>query len=278
VQATPSPRRRRGLLALVCSLTLLAPPAFAQPWELAVCADFNAFPFSRRDGVGFDLDVVRLLAADLGATVTIDWDVYGVSMIRDKLREGICDLIMGVPDGANGLLSTVAYYRSPLVFVYRSEDGFDVDSFDSPDLARARIGIQSAAGPEHQALMVRGLGDNIDLMFTGRGGQIFDDPLRPLLQALIDGAIDVAITWGPNAGYYAAEADVPLTVRPGPDFEAPFTPLFINMTIGVRRGDEALRDLLNDAITRNWEGIDAILDAYYVPRLPLPRSPGGARR
>ena len=56
-----------------------------------------------------------------------------------------------------------------------------------------------------------------------------------------------------------------------PEFEPPFTPMFINIVVGVRRGDEALRDLINTGIALRWDEIAAVLKEFNVPTMPLPR-------
>jgi ABC-type amino acid transport substrate-binding protein len=47
--------------------------------------------------------------------------------------------------------------------------------------------------------------------------------------------------------------------------------MVFSITVGVRKGDEGLRDLLNRAIVRRWEEIQEILVSYGVPLLPLPK-------
>jgi mxaJ protein len=266
----PSARGQRRLAAAIVMLLVTA-QAHAQSWEMRVCADHNSLPFSRSDEAGFENRIAAVLAHHLDAELAFVWWPQGPSMVRDQLREGNCDMIIGVPDGASGLLSTIAYYRSPYVFVFRADAGYDIRTFDDPILADLRLGVQSAAGPEHQALLERGLGPNIELLFAGRGRDESPDPLEPLIAAVADGTIDVAVTWGATGGYYAARQAVPLVVNPTPDFEPPFTPLYINMVIGVRSGDEALRDRLGVALAERWDEVQAVLDEFDVPRLALPR-------
>lgn len=268
-----------ALAALLASATFLATSAQAASWELRVCAEYNSMPFSRTTEDGFENRIAEILADELGAELTYVWSAFGPQMFRDQLREGNCDLVMGVPDGYAGLISTLSYYRSPFVFIFRSDSPYDIRSFDDPILASLRLGVESAAGPEHEALLERGLGPNVELMFTGRGTDNNPDPLARVVVAVADGTIDVAVAWGASAGYYAARQEVPLTVNPTPEFIPPFTPLYINMTIGVRRGDESLRDRLSIALARRWDDVQAVLDDYDVPRLPIarPSVPEGVR-
>jgi ABC-type amino acid transport substrate-binding protein len=92
-----------------------------------------------------------------------------------------------------------------------------------------------------------------------------------LIDAVAEGDIDVAVPWGPVAGYYAARQDPPLKVVPVPEFDIPFTPMYHSIVIALRLGDEEFRDLLDGAIARRWDDIYAVLAEYNVPTLPLPR-------
>jgi len=265
-------------LIVALSIALLG-TATAQSWTMQVCADYNSMPFSRTAQDGFENSIAEILADELDAHLAYVWSAYGPTMFRDQLREGNCDIVMGVPDGASGLLSSLSYYRSPYVFVFRSDSPYDIRDFDDPLLEDLRLGVESAAGPGHEALLNRGLGANIELLFALRGTDADEDPLARIVTAVADGTIDVAVAWGANVGYYAARQDVPLTVNPTPEFIPPFTPLYINMTIGVRRGDESLRDRLSIALARRWDDVQAVLDEYNVPRLPIqrPSVPEGVR-
>jgi hypothetical protein len=91
-------------------------------------------------------------------------------------------------------------------------------------------------------------------------------------EAVARGDIDLGIAWGAIAGYYGARSEVPLrVVAVEPTFEPPFTTMVFAMTMGVRRGDEALRDQLGVAIARRWDDIQAVLAAYNVLTEPLAR-------
>jgi quinoprotein dehydrogenase-associated probable ABC transporter substrate-binding protein len=249
----------------------------AQAWELKVCADPNNLPHSRLDMTGFENRIAQIIADDLGATLAFAWFPQGEQMVTDLFRVGECDVVMGVPDGQGGMLTTFSYYRSPFVFAYRADRGLgNLNSFDNPILATLKIGIQPSGGPTHQALLSRGLRDNItqtyDYLAWAYTGEDLQDPLAPIIDDIANGVIDVAILWGPAAGYYSAREPVDIVVAPvDPPFEPPFIPMFINMAMGVRLGDESLRDRLDIAIAETWEEIYAVLAEYNVPLMELPR-------
>ena len=64
------------------------------------------------------------------------------------------------------------------------------------------------------------------------------------MRAVTAGEIDIAIVWGPLAGYYAKTSPVPLRLRPvSPEIDLPFLPFVYDVSMGVRHGDLALRDV-----------------------------------
>lgn len=264
----------------VCALILLliaglGPKALSQiqmdaAWEMRVCADPVSLPFSSQDESGFENRIAAILANELHASVTYDWHLFNSDMINERLREGECDLIMGIPDGYKGLLTTLAYYQSPYVFVYREDSSFDVTSLDDPVLSQLRIGVQSIGIPPYLALLRRGLEDNVVAKYGTRVGTA--DHLSELVNGVVQGDIDLGLAWGPVAGYYAKQQDVRLKLVPvTPVFEPPATFMSTPMTIGVRPGDESLRDRLNIAIAHRWDDIQAVLSDYGVQLDPLPK-------
>lgn len=239
-----------------------APPPFAS-WEMRVCADPNRMPFSHIDETGFENRIARIVAEQLNATLVYEWWPQSESMVVDYLRIGQCDVMMGIPDGASGLTSSLAYYRSPFVFAQRADRSPIIDNFDDPILPTLRIGVQPADGPTHNALETRGLGAKIM--------RIYETELRGPIDDVVKGDLDIVILWGPAAGYYARlQREVPIVLAPvTPEFEPPFIPMYINMVIGVRRGDEALRDLFDIAIAERWDDIQTVLEEFHLPLMPL---------
>lgn len=258
-------------MGLVVAWLLWAAP-LTRAWELKVCADPNSLPFSHVDQTGFDNRIARMVAETMGADLAYVWWALGPSMVREYLRAGECDVIVGVPDGYEGLLTTIAYYQSPYVFIYRADRGFDIRSLDDPILRRLRIGVSRTANPPHDALLARGLAGNVVLQFGERVTPDRPDPLADIVQAVARGDVDVGLAWGPVAGYYGPKQPVPLKVVPvTPEIEPPFINMVLAMTMAVRPGDEALRDRLNVVLSERWDDIEAVLRSFGVPLIPMPR-------
>jgi mxaJ protein len=84
--------------------------------------------------------------------------------------------------------------------------------------------------------------------------------------------IDVAIAWGPLAGFFATREPAPLSVTPvSPDHDGPMR-LSFAIAMAVRRGDTALHDAIDRALVQRREDIDAILRRFGVPLLKEPQS------
>ncbi len=88
-------------------------------------------------------------------------------------------------------------------------------------------------------------------------------------QLLID-KVDIAMVWGPLAGYFAKEFGHDLRVTPvEPEVDPPGLPFTFAISMGVRKGNVALRDQLEKVLLDRGSDIRAILDEYGVPQLPL---------
>ena len=240
---------------------------------LRVCADPNNLPFSDHAGHGFENKIIEMTAQDLGLTVEYTWWAQRRGYIRNTLKAEVCDVWPGIVSGAEMMTSTQPYYRSSYVFVTRADRGLRIASFDDPQLHNLIIGVQMVGSdamntPPAHALARRGIVQNV------RGYMLYGDyrqphPTSAIITAVEDGDVDVAIVWGPLAGYFAAQGSTPLaieTVQPWRDGVE--LPMAFYISMGVRRGDRALLLRLNDSLERNHAAIVAILASYHVPVLP----------
>jgi mxaJ protein len=278
----------RWLLPVALSaLALGAPaPSAAQPTPparvLRVCADPNNLPFSNERQEGFENRIAELVAREMKAELHYVWWAQRRGYIRNTLRAGLCDLFIGMPTGLDMVLVTRPYYRSTYTFVTK-RGGPRIASFDDPRLKRLRVGVQIigddyANAPPAEALAHRGIVRNV------RGYSVigdYRDPSPPsrIVHAVEKGEVDVAVVWGPLAGYFARRSTVPLRVVPvSPEVDVPYLPFVFDIAMGVRRGETALRDSLDAVIARRQRDIDRILADYGVPRADTPAMVGSVRR
>lgn len=267
-------------LAVACSLDVGRESSAAAVRELRVCADPNNMPFSNERGEGFENQLAELVAREMGARVRYTWWAQRRGFVRMTLRAGECDVIIGVPGSFELVLPTRPYYRSTYVFVYRKDADFTIDSFDDPDLGRLRVGVHLvgddyANTPPAHALASRGIIQNV-VGFSLYGNYARPNPPARIIEALAAGEIDVAIVWGPLAGYFAPRQSVALEVTPvSPQIDLPFLPFVFDIAMGVARGDTALKEELEHILAARDTEVQAILDEFGVPRLASGRHTAG---
>jgi mxaJ protein len=258
--------------AILLAIAALSPSAAvaAEPQSLRVCADPNNMPFSNHAGEGFENKLAEMVARHFGKTVSYTWWAQRRGFIRHTLKAGDCDLVMGIPAHYELVESTQPYYRSTYVFVSQAARHLKLDAIDDPKLRDLTIGVHLIGDdgnntPPAHALGQQGLVDNV------RGFMIYGDYRQPdppvrLIEAVERGEIDLAAAWGPLAGYAAGRSRIPLTVTPIIAGER-FAPqqFEFDIAMGVRKGDHAWRDQLNDFIAQHRAEIKGLLESYGVP-------------
>jgi mxaJ protein len=245
-----------------------------------VCADPNGMPFSNRQEAGFENALARLVSGALGYRLEYFWWAQRRGYVRNTLDAGKCDVVMGVTAGAERMLTTHPYYRSSYVFLQR-RGAPPITSLDDPALRSSKIGVQLIGddftnSPPAHSLGRRGIVDNV-VGFMVYGDYSSSDPERPIIDAVSSGAIDVAIVWGPLAGYYALSSSVPLELRPVEPLTDGIIRMSFAIAMGVRKSDTALRDELDRVLERERRKVSAILARYGVPEVLIPdaRRKGG---
>jgi ABC-type amino acid transport substrate-binding protein len=174
--------------------------------------------------------------------------------------------MIGAPAGYDLVRTTKPYYRSTYVFVYRKDKGFQLKTLDDPILKTIKIGVHllgedySNPPPVH-ALAKRGVVTNVvgfDTFYSEK------NPPSAIIDAVADGKIDAAIVWGPAAGYFVQHQKTPLAMVPIPSGKGDL-PFAFDISMGVKRGDDALFDDVEKAMVRHQAEITAILKDYGVP-------------
>jgi quinoprotein dehydrogenase-associated probable ABC transporter substrate-binding protein len=236
------------------------------PKVLRVCADPNNLPFSNEKGEGFENKIAALLAARLHKDLAYAFYPGATGFVRNTLNAHLCDVILGMPQGNDLVQPTNPYYRTTYAIVTRAGSELDgMTSLDDPRLKEKphRIGLV-ARTPPGNILARNGLMASVKpypLMVDTR----VESSSAAMIHDLETGDIDVALLWGPIAGYYARKTTAKLSVTPLA--ETPGARMAFRIAFGVRHSDQNWKRELNTLIAQNKADIDKILIDYGVPML-----------
>lgn len=263
-------------LSLIALLLTVGSSFSAEPQSdhpaFRVCADPNNLPFSNSKQEGFENKIAELLAHELHSEPQYTWWPQRRGFLRSTLNAGVCDVVMGMPADVGSLLTTRPYYRSTYVFVAPKTEGHQIVSFDDPELRRLKIGVHLigddyANSPPAHILAEKGIVNNV-VGYSVFGDYGEDSPPGKLIQAVADGEVEIAIVWGPIAGYFVKKQARPLALVAVPTDESPPNlPLTYSIALGVRKTDAAFKANLDEALQRKTSEIHKILEEYGVPLL-----------
>ncbi len=259
---------RISFLAVACCLGAVSAgsadesPDNVSRTELRVCADPSNLPFSNDKQEGFENKIAQRLASDLGESVSFYWFPDSQGFVRATIFRHHCDLIVGTVVGNEGLQTTAPYYETGYMLVSRTADKLTSTSLGDPALQGARIGLIASTPPTD--LIIRH-----NLMARVRPYPLVvdtrvDHPSQQMLHDLADKKIDVALVWGPFAGYYIKHDNLPLKAVPL-DAEHSRVPMRFGIAMAVRPSDTAFLKRVSDAIIKDHAAITAILGDYGVP-------------
>jgi mxaJ protein len=252
-------------------------PAPLDPEKIRVCADPDNMPSSNDKLEGYENKLATLISQELKAKLEYVW--YPTRRGYFRILNGMyCDLAMEAPAGMDMAGATKPYFRSGYVFVTRKGSELEnISSLADPRLKKAKIGVNiytsdAENSPPAMALSHYGVVGNLTGYST-----FFDQDNRPedIVKAVANQDVDLAIAWGPVAGYYAKQSKVPLVLTPLPAKDSlSDTPFQYNIGIAVRRRDKEFKDSLNAVLTRRQPEVQAILKEYAVPLLPIEQTHG----
>jgi quinoprotein dehydrogenase-associated probable ABC transporter substrate-binding protein len=229
---------------------------------LTVCGDPNNLPFSNEQLEGFENKIAELIASELDRPLLYRWWPQTVGFVRNTLQTRLCDLVMGISTVNDLVQNTNPYYRSVYTLVYRRDAGLDIRALNDPAVRGLRIGV--VAGTPPVSLLTR-----YDLLGQTRSYERAVDtrlyaPARDAVEDVARGQLDLAVIWGPIAGYVAGQQGVPLAVVPLPA-EVDGVPLAFSVSLGIRPRETAWKHELNRVLDRLAPQIQAILKSYSVP-------------
>jgi quinoprotein dehydrogenase-associated probable ABC transporter substrate-binding protein len=229
-----------------------------------VCSDPSNLPFSNDKGEGFENKIAELLAKKLNVPLKYTWYPNSIGFLRNTLRARRCDVVMGTVTGAEMVQTTNPYYRSAYVMVTRKADNITAEKIEDPALKDLKIGLNAGAPPA-DIVAQSGLAAHVrpyDLYVDTR----VQSPGRDMINDLVKKEIDVALLWGPIAGYYAAQQGDALKVTPLLN-EPKKNRMEFYITLAVRPGENKWKNDLNNLLRENKAEIEQILRDYHVPML-----------
>lgn len=264
-----------GLLwvALVANAAAADKPAPRS--ALRVCQDPNNLPFSNVKGEGIENRIADLFGKALGLPVTYYSFPQRMGFIRNTLRFKLpgedypCDIVMGVPVGFDQVSVTRPYYRSTYALVFATGKGLDqVQSsadflkLDRTMLGKLRIGVYDRSPASDWLNKHHLIEQGVPYKIMNADPNQY--PGEIIEKDLAAGKLDVAIVWGPIAGYFARRVKkpalmvVPMKSEPGVKFA-------YQMAMGVRHGESAWKQQVDALIESKQSEIQAILKEYGVP-------------
>ncbi|MDN5937658.1 MAG: ankyrin repeat domain-containing protein, partial [Salinisphaera sp.] len=234
--------------------------ATSQPIQpLVACADPANMPFSNKNGQGIQNRIMKVLASELDTTVSFFWqpaDHRGMMHRMFDYRD--CNLLLGVSASSSRLLETLPVYRSTYVFAYRKDSGIHIDGLDDPDLKTHSLAVVEPSAMR-QLLARHGIKNQLQVVY-----QLDKEPWK-LVQQVAAGTLDIAVVWGPFAGYAKAESSSDNIVLQPANQMSDKIPLEYSVAIGMRPGDGVLKFALDNALKHSAKQIQAILAEYEVP-------------
>jgi quinoprotein dehydrogenase-associated probable ABC transporter substrate-binding protein len=253
-----------------------------------VCADPNGMPQSNDRGEGYENKIAEALARDLGKKISYTYFPQRMGFVRNTLRarddqtqQFKCDLIIGVPKGYELTATTKPYMRSVYALVLPARPDFksiksadDLLKLQPAKLRALRIGM-FAQTPASDWVLKNGLIDRA-VMYPAQSGDPKETPDTIIEQDLSAGKIDLAVVWGPIAGFVVSRHSggdkgwtaVPFKPDPAIRFD-------YEICMGVRQGEKDWQKTLDEWISGHHAEIAQILTTYHIPLLEESPSPNG---
>jgi quinoprotein dehydrogenase-associated probable ABC transporter substrate-binding protein len=236
-------------------------------------------PLSNNKGEGYENKIASQMASDFGYKIEYTYFPQRMGFVRRTLRDKVpdterfkCDLIIGVPKGYDLTATTRPYLHSTYAMVFPNRPEFasiqtpsDLTKLPPDTLKKLRLGIFSRT-PAVDWL----LGNNLieqAVSYQAQSGDPDAFPGEMIESDMKKGTVDVVFLWGPIAGYFVKRSNdtvklVPFQPTPGIRFD-------YEISMGVRYGEKAWKDKVDNWIGANQPKIDQILTSYQVPLLPL---------
>jgi quinoprotein dehydrogenase-associated probable ABC transporter substrate-binding protein len=255
---------------------------------LRVCADPHSMPQSNDRGEGYENKIAAALAHDLGKKISYTYFPQRMGFVRNTLRardeqtqQFKCDLIIGVPKGYELTATTKPYMHSIYALVVPARADFE-DLKSAEDLLRLppaklhslRVGL-FAKTPASDWVLKNGLIDRA-VSYPAQSGDPNETPDSVIEHDLEEGKIDIAVVWGPIAGFIVSRHTdgkdrlMAIPFKPDPTIRFDY-----EISMGVRQGEKDWQNTLDTWIAGHQAEITQILTTYHIPLIEESPSPHG---
>jgi quinoprotein dehydrogenase-associated probable ABC transporter substrate-binding protein len=282
-RSTSRPSRHGALQAALLVFACLAGVAHAAAAEaddaLRVCADPSNLPLSNSKGEGYENKIAESLARDLKRHVEFTFFPQRMGFVRNTLRQKDettqqfkCDVIIGVPKGFELTATTQPYMRSTYALVFKSRSEFaalqtpeDLMKLPPQQLQALRIGVFGRS-PGADWLLRNGLLTHA-VFYAPQSGDPEESTAHVIEQDLLAGKTDMAIVWGPIAGFLVGQHQGASAWRALPFKPDPAIKFDYEISMGVRFGEKEWKETLDQWIRTHRDEVRSILAGYHVPLL-----------
>ncbi|MBK7717262.1 MAG: hypothetical protein IPI38_17985 [Gemmatimonadetes bacterium] len=279
----PTPSPRSICLGLALAL-LVSAPAMAQrpgpmlPGVLRVCVDPDNLPMSNQAGEGVENKLAELLASTWHSRLEYIYWAAPRGMMR-MLNGRYCDVSLqaaGALRHGGRHPPLLPHQLRDRAAPHRGAPGHQPrrSRAQDPAVRGAPLRGRRREHPPAMALSRHGVvGNLVGFSTTYVGGM---NRPEDIIKAVVSDSIDVAIVWGPIAGYYTRQLGADLVLRPIERDSVSGMLFAYSMGMATRRADRAFRDSLQAFIDTKGAEIRAILDQFGIPLLAIPADTGRA--
>tara|TARA_B100000029_G_scaffold341334_2_gene333600 strand:- start:13553 stop:14434 length:882 start_codon:yes stop_codon:yes gene_type:complete len=237
--------------------------------SLRICADPNNLPYSNQKLEGYENKIAELFAKKLGdIPITYSWYPMTSGFVRRTLNAKVCDLIVTFPAIHEFVQNTNPFYISTYMLMTLDEKKIDIKSLADPIVKekKYKIGIIHATPPSSHVAR-HALIDQTKFYLQAADPRK-QKPWEEMTNDLVDGKIDIAILWGPYAGYETTKVDKKIKLTPLYNKEnIGRGKMNFRFTMGIRRNEPEWEKTINNLIKDNQKEINNILREYNIPLL-----------
>ena len=220
------------------------------------------------------------MAKKLGLNLKYEFFPQRMGFIRNTLMAESetgagfkCDSVISVPRDFELAATTEPYFTSTYVLVYAK--GRQLDSITDPSMLdkfvneegnNVKLGLSNHGAAQLWVFHNNLIGSIVP--YQTQSSDLKINPGARFIEDIVSGELDVAVLWGPTAGYFAKkyQDEVELVLLPlKADPEKPQMRFTYSFSMAVRFREKRWKEKLNTLIKENQHEIDQILLEYNIP-------------